>query len=834
MIEHISVLLVEDSEADALLIIRQLQKGGYEPVYERVETAEAMASALQEKAWDVILCDFKLPRFNGLEALALYRECGLHIPFIIVSGAIGEEMAVEILKAGAHDYIMKDRLHRLVPAMEREMKEARARREHQILENSLLASEEKFRKFFELNPAILGISTLSDGTYVDINPAFTRQLGWEREEVIGRTSQDLGLFEDYAKRVELAALIQQGVPINNVELNARTKSGKIITGMFSASLIEVEGQACWIAQINDITEMKRAQDELSKQFIFLQTLINTIPSPIFFKDTEGRYRGGNASFEFFVGRTMEDIVGKTEFEVVPGLLSEIYHETDISLMSEGGIRQYEGAFKPATGEKRDVLYKKATFLDTAGQMAGLVGVMIDITDRKRMEIALKDSEKQFRTLTENIPDVIARYDRELRYVYVNPAITLATGLSPDSFIGKTNEELGMPKENVTLWHEQLRKVFASGNPAKLEFDFESPRGWRSFYATLVPEFDEKGLIASTLVISRDVTELQKVVDDLRQAEEKYRMIFENAREGIFRISPEGKILMANQALADNYGYDSPEDMMNSLKALNRQVYLHPADRAKLMELIDAQDYVKAYEIQQYRKDQSVLWTSISVNVVRDSHGKIFYYEGIQEDITERKMAFERMKRALDETVHAIATLVETRDPYTAGHQRRVADLAKGIALEMGFDDGQTEGVYTAGVIHDIGKVYVPAEILSKPTKLSAIEFSLIKTHAQAGYDILKDVEFPWPISRMVLEHHERIDGSGYPNGLRQEETIIESRILSVADVVESMASHRPYRPALGIESALEEIARNSGILYDPTVVDACLQLFNEKGYRIID
>jgi PAS domain S-box-containing protein len=708
MIEPICVLLVEDSEDDAILIIRQLQQGGYDPVYDRVETAEAMARSLLEKSWDVILCDYTLPQFNGLEALALYRERGLDVPFIIVSGAIGEELAVQILKAGAHDYIMKDRLQRLVPAIEREIKEEQARRERRILGNSLIASEEKFRKFFELNPAILGLSTLSDGTYIEVNPAFTKRLGWARDEVIGKTSKELGLFADYAQRLELVKVIKKGKSINNVEVNVRTKSGEIITGMFSASLIEVDGQAGWIVQINDITE------------------------------------------------------------------------------------------------------------------------------RKQMEIALKESEKQFRTLTENIPDIIARLDREGRHIYINPAIFFTTGLTPDLLIGKTNEELGMPEVNTKLWNNKLRIVFDTARSCSYFFDYESSLGLHSFYTTLVPEFDDEGSVISVLAISRDVTDFKKALDDLQQAEEKYRRIFENAREGIFRTSPEGKILMANQALADNYGYDSPEDMMSSLKVLNRQVYLNPADRTKLIELIDAQDYLKGYEIQQYRKDGSVLWTSMSVNTVRDSNGKILYYEGIQEDITERKMAFDRMKKALYATVNAIATLVETRDPYTAGHQRRVADLAKGIAREMGLDESRIEGIYTAAVIHDLGKVYVPAEILSKPTKLSNLEYSLIKTHAQAGYDILKDIDFPWPISRMVLEHHERLNGSGYPNGLLEDGTLIESRILSVADVVESMASHRPYRPALGIGSALEEISQNRGILYDPTAVDACLRLFNEKEYKIID
>jgi putative two-component system response regulator len=209
--------------------------------------------------------------------------------------------------------------------------------------------------------------------------------------------------------------------------------------------------------------------------------------------------------------------------------------------------------------------------------------------------------------------------------------------------------------------------------------------------------------------------------------------------------------------------------------------------------------------------------------------------GLEATVAERTAellrSFEQMRKVLGATVQAIASLVETRDPYTAGHQRRVAELAYAIGKEMGLPRDQVEGLRTASAIHDIGKISVPAEILSMPRTLTGLEFSLIKTHPQSGYDILRDIAFPRPIARMILEHHERMDGSGYPNGLKGSEILLETRILSVADVVESMASHRPYRPALGLDQALEEITMNRGLLYDAEIVEACLRLFREKNYR---
>jgi putative two-component system response regulator len=211
-----------------------------------------------------------------------------------------------------------------------------------------------------------------------------------------------------------------------------------------------------------------------------------------------------------------------------------------------------------------------------------------------------------------------------------------------------------------------------------------------------------------------------------------------------------------------------------------------------------------------------------------------YREILEKKVSDRTTALQesmsKLQEALEGSIYAMASAVETRDPYTAGHQHRVADLANAIAKEMGLSEERIQGVRMAGVIHDVGKISIPAEILSKPGSITEIEFALIKTHPQVGYDILKNIAFPWPIVQIVVQHHERMDGSGYPSGLTEDAILLEARILGVADVVEAMASHRPYRPALGIDKALEEIANKKGLLYDPEVVAACLQLFQKKGF----
>jgi PAS domain S-box-containing protein len=248
--------------------------------------------------------------------------------------------------------------------------------------------------------------------------------------------------------------------------------------------------------------------------------------------------------------------------------------------------------------------------------------------------------------------------------------------------------------------------------------------------------------------------------------------------------------------------------------------------------------IKWYPVTNIRKDGTPLFLEDSISCLRDKEGRIIGFRGISRDITEHKkdekklnQTLENLRKALGGIIQVISSTVETKDPYTAGHQRRVADLARTIATEMRLSDDQREGLRMAGTIHDLGKISVPAEILSKPTKLTEIENKLIQAHSQVGYDILKGIEFPWPIADMVLQHHERMNGTGYPRGLKGEAISLEARILMVADVVEAMASYRPYRPALGVDAALEEIEKNKRTLYDPVVVEMCLRLFREKGFR---
>jgi putative two-component system response regulator len=234
-----------------------------------------------------------------------------------------------------------------------------------------------------------------------------------------------------------------------------------------------------------------------------------------------------------------------------------------------------------------------------------------------------------------------------------------------------------------------------------------------------------------------------------------------------------------------------------------------------------------YVTKPYQRDELLarVHTHLELNRLRN------HLEDLVEERTAALKESERkLRTSLIDSITALASTVEMRDPYTAGHQRRVAQLAIAIAKEMHLPEEQIEGIQLAGVVHDVGKIRIPAEILSKPGRLTPLEFELIKQHSQSGYEILKSIDFPWPIAQIVLQHHERLDGSGYPQALKSDQILLEAKIIAVADVVESMTSHRPYRPGLGIDAALQEITLNKGKLYEPAIVESCIRLFREQAY----
>ena len=332
------------------------------------------------------------------------------------------------------------------------------------------------------------------------------------------------------------------------------------------------------------------------------------------------------------------------------------------------------------------------------------------------------------------------------------------------------------------------------------------------------------------------SEHKQTEETLRESEEKHRILLSESTDPTFSFTPEGQYRYVNRVFAEGVG-KPVEDIIG--KSIWDVFPKEEADKsfASLSQVFRTGEE-KVIEVRVPRADGDRYYMT-TITPIKDTKGEMLSAICSSKDITDRKReeeqlreSLEQLRRAVETTIQVLVMAVEVKDPYTAGHQRRMTNLARTIATEMGLTPEKIEGLRMAGVIHDIGKITMPSEILSKPTKLSDIELSLTREHVRLGYDILKDVESPWPLAEIVLQHHERMDGSGYPRNLKGDDILMEARILAVSDVVESMASRRPYRPALGIDAAIEEISKERDILYDPEVVDACLKLFHEKRYSL--
>lgn len=329
---------------------------------------------------------------------------------------------------------------------------------------------------------------------------------------------------------------------------------------------------------------------------------------------------------------------------------------------------------------------------------------------------------------------------------------------------------------------------------------------------------------------------KRAEEALERLRKRNVLILDSASEGIAGFDSDMRFIFINRAGLQMLGYNVKE-------LINQPFEIIIADRPKRPEkdlagirgfgLIGTAAGMSLLKLR--RKDGSCFFAEFTLTTIgeaNESLAAVLSFSDITPRLkaeTEVQRSFEKMRKVLFDSIHAMSMALEFRDPYTAGHQRRVAELAVAISQKLGLEQNQIDGIRLAGVVHDIGKIYVPAEILTRPGKLSSVEFELMKIHSETGYTILKDVEYPWPIAQAVYQHHERLDGSGYPRKISGNGIILEARIIGVADVVEAIASHRPYRPALGLGVALDEIKKGRERHFDPTVVDACFAVF-EGGF----
>ena len=594
--------------------------------------------------------------------------------------------------------------------------------------------------------------------------------------------------------------------------------------------------------IRDITERKRAEDALLFTRFSLDNAIDTMACI----DREARFVDVNEAFCRDSGYSREELLSMRVHDIDPDYSAEVWPEFWAKLKQSGSLT-FETYHRARDGRSYPVEIT-ANYFEYKGKEYH-TGFARDITDRKKAEETLSKSEAQYRLLADNMRDQVWLMDLNLKPTYISPSVKRLRGytleelaqLPLDRQLTATSLQSAMEFFSIEM-SKALADPTYFARPLELEW-YCKDGSTLCTENTFSQVQDENGKLLSLLGVGRDITERKQMEEALKDSEAKYRLLADNTVDGVWLLDMNLKLMYCSPASEKQSGFTLQEIKEMSLEQYFTPESLKVVTEAFLEAMPKAEadpDYkdVLTLELEFYKKDGTAFWAECKFSIIRDKHGKPVSILAQARDITERRLSqekleksYESIKKTLNDAIDIMVKIVEMRDPYTAGHQRKVADLATAIAREMKLEDTRIDQLRIAAVIHDIGKIYVPSDILSKPGKLSDIEFGLIKTHPQYGYDIVKDMDFPCAVAKVVLQHHERLDGSGYPNQLKGADALLEAKILAVADVVEAMASYRPYRPSLGIDKALEEISKNRGRLYDPDVVDACLSVF-QKGYKL--
>jgi len=600
-----------------------------------------------------------------------------------------------------------------------------------------------------------------------------------------------------------------------------------------------------------LAQLKEQQQKTNKERDRAQNYLDIAEVMIVALDEKGIITLANRKSCDILGYQEEELLGKNWFStsIPPGDYDQAWGSY-VDFLSSDGITgpDYEQVFITSKGEERTARWQSRKLFDENGKTVGALSSGEDITESKQAE----ESLKQYERIVSSSSDMMALVNKDLVYLAANNAYCHAFDLNKDELIGMRGPDLFNKEFFTEIIRPNIERCFKGEEVVYYEWTDYPELGTRYTETHYYPYYGAGNTILGLVTNRSDITEQYRTHQALRASENRLSHIINNSTNLFYSHSVDHKITFISPQSESMLGYP-PVEMLRKWTDL---ITDNPVNNegVKLTEkAIETGQVQPPYELELRAKSGKRVWVEVHEAPILED-GKVTQIVGSLTDITSRRRAEmesqrslaalkianidlraarDRIQGTMEATIRTIAKTVEVRDPYTAGHHRRVSDLSVRIAEEMGLDDEIRKAIALAAVIHDLGKIQVPAEILSKPGKLTEIEFSLVKTHPTVGYDLLKTIEFPWPLAEIIYMHHERMDGSGYPQGLSADEIPIESRIIGVADTVEAMSSHRPYRPALGIERALGQIRSDRETLFDPLVVDACLRVF-ENGYQMTE
>jgi len=702
--------------------------------------------------------------------------------------------------------------------------------EHKRAEQELRESEERFLQIAQ-NAQEWIWEVDAHGLYTYASPVVEKILGYKPEEVVrekhfydlfhpeGREELKKAAFEVFAQKQPFLKLINRNV----------RKDGE--TAWLSTSgvpMLDEEGRLLgYRGADTDITERKQAEEALRESEKRYRTLFGSKLDGMFVIDAEtmrivlanqaAADMYGFSSAEEGIGVNPLDFVASEEGQRTLKIMVEDMFGKDLQEINEFRTISKDGKEKWISVVGARIEYE--------GKLAGLVSFR-DITERKRAEEVLQT----YKSMVESAHDAIFFKDLDSRYVMANAKTLEAFGLSREEVIGKNDRELMTNQEEAKKNIEDDQLIFKTKKPTEITKHMTGADGkeyW--FRAIKVPQFDEKGNIMGLVGVARDITERKKAQEETKQQRNYFQALFEGSPEAVASLDAQHLIVDINPAFKKMFGYT-----LEDIRGRDLDDYVVPKNKQKegkdIRRRVSEGEVVQAESIRKRADGRQIAVSILGAPIILD--GKQIGRFAIYRDITERKKAEEQLEHSFTDLAETVSRAMSSQDPYTAGHQRRVAELARLVGEKMGLDKDRLQGLYIGGLLHDIGKVSTPAVILSKPGELTDEEWNLIRAHAKRGYMILKDTDLPWPVADMALHHHERLDGSGYPHGISGDELSLECRILGVCDVVEAMSSFRPYRPARSRAEVLKEIREGRGTKYDANVVDVMLEIIESGEFEM--
>jgi len=650
------------------------------------------------------------------------------------------------------------------------------------------------------------------------------------EEMVGLPAETL--YADNTDRLALINKLRESSQLKDFRCKGLRKDGTTFWVSMNVQFVRDDsGQIIGTeGLVRDITEQYQFEEILLEKDLQFQSITATSPEPILVSRTsDGTILYANEQCGKMIGTSSDNLINQQtpDFYTHPS-----DRQTFLAMLKQGYVTNWEVSLKRLDGTDFWALVSARLGIFN-GQEVIYAGIR-DITEHKLAECELREREELFHSAFQSAIAGICMVDMEGKFIRVNQALCEILGYAEEELIQLRFHDVTLDEDRKTEIEIMDQLVAGEIDYARFEKRYIKKNKqiiWVTISTSAI--HDNKGNPIYIVKYIQDITETKLANQKLQLREERYRSLVETQLGLISRSDVEGNLTFVNDAYCEAHG-KSREELLSS----SQHQYIHPEDldlaaKAHKSLLEPPHHYIIEHR---HITPKGMRWYRCEGSVIFDINGNILETQSVGTDIHDLKQSqnemlniLEKLQKTLEGTIQTIDLITEARDPYTSGHQKRVAELSVAVAKELALPEDQIQGIYYAGLIHDLGKIQIPSEMLSKPGKLSKLEFDLIKTHPEAGYNMLKRIEFPWPLAEIVYQHHERMDGSGYPQKLKGDEILLEARIIGVADVIEAMSSHRPYRPALGMNVALEEIKKNKSILYDEKVTEVFIELI-EQGY----